>query len=226
MIDNQTAIMLIKKLTEQGFIIREEEGASQKELVRLTENDLAYLNKHYSQGKYHKDRNGQILEAMIPGFMVSASKGETFVPEEDIVSYFGNTVEQNYPEASTSFLKFAKTYWSLRVLIDQLSRDDDGIISFIGGRLLGVLEGEIGPLFFPFPGPEKVPPAERENMQRELLKGFVSYSQDIDINIEDFINGNPILIRDRKAMRGNSGKGGGLMFLIISVFISTLIFIL
>ncbi len=214
MIDNQTAINTIKMLAEQGFLLYDEGGTTKKKQIRITRDNLNYLNKHHSEGKHYKSRNGEILEAMIPGFLVSASKGEMLVSEQDIVNELGYTIEQNYPEASISFLKFAKTYWSLRVMINQLKRDHDGQISFIGGRLLGVLEGEIGPLFFPFPGPQKVSPDEREKFQRELLTNFAYYSPDIDINIEDFIRGNPILIRDRKAM---SGQGGCLFFITLGV---------
>jgi len=205
MIDNQTAIMAIKKLAEKGG-------------VTLTPDDVSNLNKHHSLGKNYKERNNEIRDAMFEGFFLSASNGELFIPEEEIKSSLGKSIEQNYPEASESFLKFAKTYWSLRVLISKLNRDDDGYISFIGGRILGVLEGDIGPVFFPFPGPQKIPPWEREAFQRELLKEFAP-----NIDVEDFIQGNPILIRDRKAMKGNSDKSGCLIFLIISVFILTLV---
>lgn len=216
MISNQDAIEIIKKLVKQGFLVEEKGGSAQKKGIRLTDNDINNLNKHHSLGKNYKKRNGQIFDAMIAGFMVSASKGEMFVSEENITRELGKPIAQNYPEASATFLKFAKTYWSLRVLVSQLHRGEDGLISFIGGRLLGALEGEIGPLFFPFPGPNKVPPAEREQVQREVLSGFVNFSDDINIDIEDFIRGNPILIRDRQGAR----SGGGCLGFVIAGFVT------
>ena len=63
MIDNQTAIMTIKKLAGNGGIA-------------LTSDDFAYL-----QGKYHKERSNEIRDAMFAGFFISASNGELFIPE-------------------------------------------------------------------------------------------------------------------------------------------------
>jgi hypothetical protein len=200
MIDDNTAILLIQKLVNQGFLVNDEGGTIKKTHILFTKNDYEYLSLHHSLGKDYEIRNSQIVEAMIPGFLVSASKGEMFIPEQDVVDRFGKTIEQNYPEAGASFLKFAKTYWSLQVLIiHKLRRDKAGLIGFIGGRLLGVLEGELGPLFFPLPGPNKVDPAEREKHQRMLLAHYSKLSSDINIDIEDFIKGNPIIIRDRIA---------------------------
>lgn|GEM_PF-4165697 len=54
-------------------------------------------------------------------------------------------------------------------MVSKLDIDEEGYISFIGGRLLGVLEGQIGPVFLPFPGPNKVLPKEREEAQRSIL---------------------------------------------------------
>ena len=204
MIDNQTAITTIIKLAENGGIT-------------LTPDDLTYLEKHHSQGKFHKERSSEIRDAMFAGFFISASNGELFVPEHEISNMFGKSIKQNYPEASEAFLGFAKTYWSLRVLVSKLNRDEDGYISFIGGRILGVLEGDIGPVFFPFPGEKKIPPSQREEFQREILKEFAP-----GINLEEFIKGNPILIRDRKTMRG---KSGCLLFSIISILILTVTFL-
>lgn len=67
-------------------------------------------------------------------------------------------------------------------------------MEWIGAHLLGELEHVIGPVFFPFPGPRKIAPSKREETQRELIE-----ISGADIDIEEFMRGNPILIRDRKS---------------------------
>lgn len=157
----------------------------------LSKDDLIILEKQPDKIKQHNQRIGEIYEAIFRGFFSCAAKGITLYPEEKVVEKFGNSIEDNYPEASEVFLKFAKTYWTLRVLVYDLMEDD---MEWIGAHLLGKLEQDIGPVFFPFPGPAKIAPSKREKTQREILQEV-----NADIDIEEFIKGNPILIRDRES---------------------------
>ena len=159
--------------------------------IALSKDDIAILEKSPDESKQHNKRVGEIYEIVFSGFFLCAAKGTALCPEEKVAEKFGNSIEENYPEASESFLKFAKTYWTLRVLVYDLMEADMG---WIGAHLLGKLEQDIGPVFFPFLGPKKIAPSEREKFQRELLEEFGK-----DINIEKFMKGNPILIRDRGA---------------------------
>ena len=85
---------------------------------------------------------------------------------------------------------------------------------------MGKLEQDIGPVFFPFPGSHKIAPSKREKFQRKLIK-----MSEANIDIEEFIKGNSILIRDRASGTGYLGKiifwvligmltWGGVVFLI------------
>ena len=160
----------------------------------LSNYDLEMFKEEPSKAKKYTARIGEIYENILEGFFHCAAKGLTFIPEEIITGRHGRSVEQNYPEASNEFLKFAKTYWTLKILVDNLITS--GEIDCLGGYFLGKLEQAIGPLFFPLPGPMKIPPETREKHQRELLK-----ASGANIDIEKFIEGNPILIKDKMWIR-------------------------
>lgn len=173
---HEAAVVTLSKLVEHGGI-------------DLTDYDSAILEKRPDVSQEHTDRLAQLYEAVFRGFFSCAAKGVALYPEHKVTERFRNTIEDNYPEANEVFLKFARTYWTLRVLIYDLMEDD---MEWIGAHLLAKLEQDIGPVFFPFPGPAKIAPSKREKTQREILQEV-----NADIDIEEFIKGNPILIRDR-----------------------------
>jgi len=161
----------------------------------LSNDDLEMFKEEPSEAKKYTVRIGEICENIFGGFFHCAAKGLTFVPEERIIERYGNSIEQNYPEASNEFLKFAKTYWTLKIILDDLIESSE--IECLGGHLLGKLEQNIGPVFFPFPGNMKISPSKREKFQRQLIK-----ETGANIDIEKFIKGNPILIRDKIQNKG------------------------
>jgi len=160
----------------------------------LSNDDLKMFKEEPSKAEKYTTRIGEIYENVLKGFFYCAAKGLIFIPEEIIIERHGRSVEQNYPEASNEFLKFAKTYWTLKILVDNLIKS--GEIDCLEDHFLGKLEQVIGPLFFPFPGPMIISPSKREKDQREFIK-----ASGANINIERFIEGNPILIRDKMWIR-------------------------
>lgn len=159
----------------------------EKEVLSVKiENPDEHLNKE--QGEIVK----KVYANMIEGFLSLAVEGYRFTDLYRIKQEFGKNLRENYPEASESFLKFAETFWTLKIrLLDFMSRSRE-LANYIAYPLLFQLELQIAGVFFPTPGVITVPSNEREKAQREILKDF-------DIDIEDFIKGNPILIRDRRA---------------------------
>lgn len=128
---------------------------------------------------------GQLIDALYEGFFHCAATGYAFVPPEKIRERFGSTLEQNYPGASASFLRFATTYWTFKIMQSDLCPEHgDKFIS----QLFSRFELEIGSVFFPMPGPLTIPTHQREQKQRELIAKFGA-----QIDIDDFIRGNPIL---------------------------------
>ncbi len=160
--------------------------------ITVSAQDLKLLEKMPDEIKPYSERVGEIYEIIFRGFFHCAARGVLLYPEEKVAERFGNSIEDNYPEANGVFLRFAKTYWTLQTLKHDL-RDQDRMKS-VGAWLLVKLEQDIGPVFFPFPGPKKIAASKREKTQRELLKEFGK-----DIDIEEFMKGNSILIRDRKS---------------------------
>jgi len=159
----------------------------------LSNDDLKMFNEEPRKAEKYIARMGEIYGNIFKGFFHCAAKGLAFVPEKRIIKRYGNSLERNYPEASNEFLKFAKTYWTLKIILNDLT--ESGGLECLGGRLLAKLEGDIGPVFFPFPG-IIISPLTREKSQRQLIE-----ISGANINIEKFIEGNPILIKDKMSIR-------------------------
>jgi hypothetical protein len=140
--------------------------------MSLSESDLDLLLKQEVELTTHqRNRLVEIIEAAQEGLF--GQRGYAFTPPERIRERFGRTLPQNYPEASP----------------------------YVGTALRTVLETveqQTASLFFPTPGPVRIPAAHREQTQRQILSASGAWSV---AEIEEFIRGNPILIRDRQAAR-------------------------
>jgi hypothetical protein len=172
--------------------------------MALTDDDLDILEKNEEAADKYKNRLLEISTAIYYGFIHCAAEGITLAPETRIKEQFGYSLEENYPEANEVFLRFAKTYWTLRILVIDLAESER---KWIPTYLLMNLEQNIGSIFFPFPGKVVISPAKREKTQRELLQ-----KSGANINVNEFIRGNPILIRDRMTKKGCLGTAALLLY--------------
>lgn len=159
----------------------------------LAGSDEELLRKKPGTAMEHKGRMGKIYETAFNGFFHCATEGQTFVPEERIKETYGNSLKDNYPEANNSFLDFAKTYWTLKILVTSLYEDMD----WIGANIILQIERDIGSVFFPHPGPAEIYYKKREKTQRELIE-----SSGAKIDIDEFVKGNSILLRDKTRQKG------------------------
>ncbi len=164
---------------------------------QISDGDSLIFKEKSDEAEQYSEHLAEIYHAMFRGFFHCAAQGLTLVPEQKVTERFGQSIKENYPEANEIFLRLARTYWTLRVLVFDLMDTD---MDWVGAHLLGKLEQDIGPVFFPFPGAVKISPSKRETFQRELIQ-----ESGADIDIDEFIKGNPILIRDRSAKRGCLG---------------------
>lgn len=171
--------------------------------------DLIELNKTPDEAEQHSKHLAEVYDAIFRGFFHCAAEGLTLIPERRVTERFGKSIQDNYPEANEVFLQFAKTYWTLRVLVYELMEHD---MEWIGAHLLGKLEQDIGSVFFPFPGAMRISPSKREKFQRELIEESGAH-----IDIDEFIKGNPILIRDKSARRGCLGTSLPLLLTIVTM---------
>ena len=166
--------------------------------LSLTDDDLVILQVNVEEADKHKTRLLEISKAMYYGFFHCAAEGVVLIPETEVTKKFGHSIEKNYPEANKVFLDFAKTYWTLQLLAFNLPTNNR---EWVCTYLLVNLEQTIGPVFFPFPGNVQISPSKREKTQREIIG-----KSGANIDIEEFMRGNPILIRDRKSSSGGSWK--------------------
>jgi hypothetical protein len=178
----QETINVLIRLSNYGGL-----ELTNKDIQILSSTDLEVMEKT-------SDRLIQIDQAVTKGFYYCAGNGDILYPKERVIDLFGRSIEANYPEASMDFIRFAWGYWTLKALVIDMRVE---FIAFIGQGILSKLENDIAAVFFPTPGPHRIDPRKREAFQRELLNQYPS-----NINIENFIKGNPILIRDRSASSG------------------------
>lgn len=126
-----------------------------------------------------------LIKPMWKGFFYCAAEGHAFLPPQLIKEKFGYSLEENYPAASASFLRFATTYWTFKLVQSELLPTHQE--KFLT-QLLSKFETDIASVFFPTPGPMTIPARQREEAQRELIR-----ESGAPIDIEDFIRGNPML---------------------------------
>ena len=136
----------------------------------------------------------ELTEEIFGGFILRAEEGVKFGLTADIDSYFGMDLKENYPEANELFLEFVESYWTLVIFLDNMRQNfPDGVFSKkVIFQVFTHLEQNIASVFFPTPGSAHIEAKERENMQRILLSQNTK-----NFDIDEFIRGNPILIRDR-----------------------------
>lgn len=173
---------IIKKLAARGGLT-------------LTQSDEEFLLKKDDEGiKQNKERSTQLFFALLAGFVRCAIDGEVFESEDKIKQDFGCTLKENYPEANDLFLNFAKTYWTFKIALDNILSSSE---QWAGMGFLSELEIKIASIFFPTLGPLQIPYQKREKAQRAILEEYGA-----KINIDEFIAGNPILIREKSRPRG------------------------
>lgn len=163
------------------FKRKKERMTDEQRSILLTSED-----KINSQPEKYLDQLNAIYKIMFNGFFCCAADGFAFVPENKIKEYYGKSLRENYPSYSSStFMKFATSYWTLKILTSQLFPKYKKLMLY---QLLKKLEIEISAYFFPTPGLLVIDPIERKAVQVELL-----LQSGAKIDIEEFISGNPFL---------------------------------
>ena len=158
----------------------------------LTESDLALLASDAPVTRPEETaRTGEIMSGCFRGYFDAATDGDTYAEPTRIPERYGRTLEQNYPEASQTFLRFAYTYWTFHLLVSDFGESHP---SCVATYVLREIENPIRARFFPTPGPIQIDPKQREHDQRLVLASLAP-----QIDVEEFMAGNPILIRDRQA---------------------------
>ena len=172
----------------------------------LSDSDWTILGTPVSQvatlNEAQKSRLNEVIPELGRGFFHLGARGYEFVDPKRIREHFGRTLRENYPEANNTFLSFATTYWTFKLWVNDHEPDLDRLP--VGVGMMPDLEQQVASVFFPTPGPIKIGAKIREATQRQLFA-----ENEVPINVEEFMTGNPILIRDRQS--GRSGCAGSVV---------------
>jgi hypothetical protein len=144
------------------------------------------LGTNYSAVKLKDDMEKleYLKYAIIDGFFHCAAKDIVFTDIGNIKKTYGRTLDQAYPIASETFMKLARTYWTFKVTLIECIPHNSTCI-----QLLQDVDINFAGLFFPTPGPFSPSREQREITMRALLA-----SSGANLDIEDFVKGNPYLM--------------------------------
>jgi hypothetical protein len=118
-------------------------------------------------------------------FFKKVTLGKTFGSIRRVEQKFGHSLESNYAVPGGPFIDMAKTYWTYKLEIEDLLPEHYDLVMTRG---LMQIEGNIGSLFFPFPGPAIIWVRERREAQRRVLEEYA-----VGMDIDAFLDNNPFL---------------------------------
>lgn len=131
------------------------------------------------------DLLSDIAHKFLKAFFKGSENGYYYMDPIFISNRFGKTISMAYPGSSKEFITFAESFWTLKLLYDEIviSHKDLNLT-----LLYGWLEINVGSIFFPTGGGHpSIPLQQRINAQRKIMK-LVGYQK-----VEAFILGNPML---------------------------------
>lgn len=138
-----------------------------------------------------KLRAVEVTNAMQRHFWRKVVKGETFGDVGRIRQVFGQSTEENYGLSAGPFIDLARAYWTYQIEARDLFPEySDKWIS----QALWAVEVKVRELFFPTPGPVRVPAKMRRAAQEAYLKEFAP-----EVDIQRFLEENPILKANSKS---------------------------
>lgn len=127
----------------------------------------------------------ETFKVLMRYFFSKASCGEPFGPLHRIRERFGRSLEENYGLTEGPFMDLAKTYWTFKLEVQDLVKDDP----YMGlSEILKDIEVSVASVFFPTPGPHTIPLEERVEKQREMLSTLAP-----KMDIERFFAESPLL---------------------------------
>ena len=145
---------------------------------------------------------------------MKAVKGDTFGSLSRVKEKFGASLEVNYDLNEGPFINLAKTYWTYKIELLDLTNSFKGRFAFFLVDLL-VVENAIASVFFPITGPAYIPVAQRRQEQIRILKEYAP-----DMDIDRFIAESPILKADEfreEYQASNSGCFGVVLTILLPV---------
>lgn len=126
-----------------------------------------------------------VREFLLREILRVAADHDAFGDPRRIATQFGESLEDNYGLSSGPFIDVAHAYWTFKIEFRDLfpAHRKSALYS-----VLGLVEQDIGSVFFPTPGPITAPVDQRREMQRHLLTRFAP-----TLDVERFLAESPIL---------------------------------
>jgi hypothetical protein len=130
--------------------------------------------------KNHAEQVRWIHDKAIAGFFHCAASDTAFADAGRIESHYGRSLKEVYPDATRTFMKLARTYWTFKVTLIDCAPDASVCV-----KLLWAIDETFAGVFFPTPGPMSPPKSLREEMMREVIQGSGA-----NFDVEDYIRNN------------------------------------
>lgn len=215
----ETALKSIEELLRREGVNLTEmkyKGHSYKEFLFRAEESITTSPTFYDDTWMRAN----LTKWMWNGFFKCAAGGYEFVPESRIKEKFGRSLQENYPDAGDAFMRFARTFWTLKLVEIDL-REHYDLVLF---KVISEMNNDyIGRVFFPNRPDSKVQMGSKMESREEIEREWIVKSG-APINVDEFLSGNPI-IRDSK-LAANRGCLGVVLALIIStIILTTLIYL-
>jgi hypothetical protein len=131
-----------------------------------------------------QNRAANLYRTLRCGFLHAAATGYAFVQPQRISQRFGSSLEVRYPGATPSFMRLATSYWTLKLMNEDLRSAFQLVRAAkitLHAQLLSKLELDIASLFFPTAGPIRLPRFLRRWMQRQMLR-----QSGVDMDVDGF----------------------------------------
>lgn len=135
----------------------------------------------------------QAFELFIRYFFKMGTQGAAFGDVRKIKRMFESSLEENYGLSSGPFINLARTYWTFKIELDDLIVENS---EFPLTEILRSVEHNVASVFFPTPGPVRIPVSARAAMQRQMLEAYAP-----EVDIKTFLSENPILRADTRSQR-------------------------
>jgi len=128
----------------------------------------------------------QTEEVMRRRLFWKATCGETFGLISRVEQKFGrSTIGRHYQLKSGPFLDLAKAFWTYKIEMGDLF---PGHYDLVLAQVLARVEGAIGSVFFPMPGPVVMWVRQRRQQQRQMLEVYAP-----NIDVKSLLENNPLL---------------------------------
>jgi hypothetical protein len=147
--------------------------------------ELLYKKHSDAMSKDEVSKLEEIRLKAFNGFFHCAAQDIIFTDISRIKKFYGRTIEEACPGASHTFMKLAKTYWTFKVLLNEMVLGNRGKpVSSICFGLLQSIDIDFAGVFFPTPGPFGPSKKKREEAMRSLIE-----MSGAGLDVDDYIQG-------------------------------------